>query len=208
MNIPELKSQKILLNPPHSSGRLIKTSPTESSPISSSGSKEAPEFKITSSCMSFPVHILNNLAFSLFFYQFYELSVGFKMLTFFPLFIFYTRLRDKCIDPDIKEMWLRDFVHQNPELSKLFKPESIHVLDHDIEWDQGYPCEKKFPEFKYKFWRFFNSDTHMTTGFFKFGDLDSGATMTLRVIFCFTSVQNDANPRPVQISSWRAILLL
>jgi hypothetical protein len=108
------------------------------------------------------------------------------MLTFFPLFIFYTRLRDKCIDPDIKEMWLRDFIHHNPELSKLFKPESIHILDHDIEWDEGYPCEKKFPEFKNKFWRFFNSDTHMTTGFFKFGDLDSGATMTLRVILYFT----------------------
>ena len=141
------------------------------------------------------------LAFSLFFYQFYELSVGFKMLTFFPLAMFYTRMRDKCIDPDIKEMWLRDFVHQNPELSKLFKPESIHVLDHDIEWDQGYPCEKKFPEFKNKFWRFFNSDTHMTTGFFKFGDLESGATMTLRVILYLTSVQNHADPRPVQISS-------
>ena len=96
--------------------------------------------------------------------------------------MFYTRLRDKCIDPDIKEMWIRDMIHQNAELGKLFKPESIHILDHDIEWDQGYPCEKKFPEFKNKFWRFFNSDTHMTTGFFKFGDLESGATMTLRVI--------------------------
>jgi hypothetical protein len=183
MNIPELKNLKTPPSLPHSSGPLTKISSTESFLISSSGSKEAPESKITSSYLSFHVSILHKIAFSLFFYQYYELSVGFKMLTFFPLFIFYTRLRDKCIDPDIKEMWLRDFVHQNPELGKLFKPESIHVLDHDIEWDQGYPCEKKFPEFKNQFWRFFNSDTHMTTGFFKFGDLESGATMTLRVIF-------------------------
>ena len=93
-------------------------------------------------------------------------------------------------------------VHQNAELGKLFKPETIHILDHDIEWDQGYPNEQKFPEFKNKFWRFFNSDTHMTTGFFKFGDLESGATMTLKVTNLFNKVQNYANPRTIQISSW------
>jgi hypothetical protein len=37
-------------------------------------------------------------------------------------------------------MWLRDMIHQNEELGKLFKPESIHVMDYDLEWDQGYPC--------------------------------------------------------------------
>jgi hypothetical protein len=82
-------------------------------------------------------------------------------------------------------MWLRDMIHQNEELGKLFKPESIHVMDYDLEWDQGYPCETKFPEFKNKFWRFFNSDTHMCTGSFKFGDLESGATMNLKVKFNF-----------------------
>ncbi len=50
-----------------------------------------------------------------------------------------------------------------------------------MEYDQGFPCEKKFPEFKNGFFRFFNNDTHMTSGFFKFGDLESGATMTLHV---------------------------
>jgi hypothetical protein len=50
-----------------------------------------------------------------------------------------------------------------------------------MEYDTGFPCEKKFPEFKNKFFRFFNNDTHMCTGFFKFGDLESGATMTLHV---------------------------
>jgi hypothetical protein len=184
LNILELKNPKTLLKPLLSSGPLIKILFTEPCHILSYGLKEAPEFRIPSSCMSSHVIFIPFLAFSLFFYQFYELSAGFKILTFFPLAMFYTRLRDKCIDPDIKEMWLRDFIHQNAELSKLFKPESIHVLDNDIEWDAGYPCEKKFPEFKNKFWRFFNSDTHMTTGFFKFGDLESGATMTLRVNIC------------------------
>ena len=50
-----------------------------------------------------------------------------------------------------------------------------------MEYDTGFPNEKKFPEFKNKFFRFFNNDTHMCTGFFKFGDLESGATMTLQV---------------------------
>ena len=54
-------------------------------------------------------------------------------------------------------------------------------MDYDLEYDEGYPCENKFPEFKNKLWRFFNNDTHMTTGHFKFGDLDSGATMTFNV---------------------------
>ena len=53
-----------------------------------------------------------------------------------------------------------------------------------MEYDTGFPCEKKFPEFKNGFFRFFNNDTHMCTGFFKFGDLESGATMTLHVCFC------------------------
>jgi hypothetical protein len=42
-------------------------------------------------------------------------------------------------------MWLRDFIHKNPDLNTLFRPETIHILDHDLEWDEGYPCEKKFP---------------------------------------------------------------
>ena len=181
-SILRLRSPKIPLKSLPYSGPPTRISSTEYSLTSSSGSREAAESKTISNCMFCHVKIYNYTAFSLFFYQFYELSAGFKILTFFPLAMAYTRLRDKCIDPDIKEMWIRDMVHQNAELGKLFKPESIHILDHDIEWDAGYPCEKKFPEFKNTFWRFFNSDTHMTTGFFKFGDLESGATMTLKVI--------------------------
>ena len=75
-------------------------------------------------------------------------------------------------------------IHQNPELGELFKPESIHVLDYDMEYDEGYP--ENFPEFENKFWRFFNKDAMFCTGFFKFGDVESGATMNLKV----TSILN------------------
>ena len=119
--------------------------------------------------------------FSLFFYQFADLNIGFQMFTVFPWLMFYTRMRDKCGDPDIKEVFLRDMIHQNEEISQLFSVETIHALDYDLEYDAGYPDEAKFPEFKNKLFRFFNADTHMATGFFKFGDLESGATMNLKV---------------------------
>ena len=119
--------------------------------------------------------------YSLFFYQFSDLNIGFQLFTVLPWMMFYTRMRDKCADPDIKEVFLRDMIHQNEEISQLFSVETIHVLDYDLEYDAGYPDEAKFPEFKNKLFRFFNSDTHMATGFFKFGDLESGATMHLKV---------------------------
>lgn len=128
----------------------------------------------------FQIFVLPSL--SLFFYQFWDLAAGFKGLTILPWMLFWTRIRDKTLDPEINEVHLRDFIHQNPELGQLFKPETIHLMDYDMEYDTGFPCEKKFPEFKNKFFRFFNNDTHMCTGFFKFGDLESGATMTLSVL--------------------------
>ena len=39
---------------------------------------------------------------SLFFFQFFHLALGFKILTLLPLGVFYTRLRDKTRDPDMK----------------------------------------------------------------------------------------------------------
>jgi hypothetical protein len=118
---------------------------------------------------------------AIFFFQFWHLGLGFKAWTILPSMLWYTRMRDKTLDPDFKETYLREMMYNNPEIAKLFNEETIHVLDYDCEYDKGYPDEKKFPEFKNKLWRFFNSDTHMTTGFFKFGDVESGATMTLKV---------------------------
>lgn len=134
---------------------------------------------------------------SLFFYQFWDLALGFKGLTILPWMLFWTRVRDRTLDPEINEVHLRDIIHHNAELGALFKPETIHLLDYDLEYDTGLPCEKKFPEFKNGFFRFFNNDTHMTTGFFKFGDLESGATMTLHV----RSAPRRSRPCPSTASS-------
>ena len=70
-------------------------------------------------------------------------------------------------------------IYTHPEVAKYFKDSSIHVLDYDCEWDKGFPCEKEFPEFQNKLFRMFNTDTNMTTGHFTFGDVESGATMTV-----------------------------
>ena len=40
---------------------------------------------------------------SLFFYQFYDINVGFKILTALPWMLFWVRGRDKTFDPDFKE---------------------------------------------------------------------------------------------------------
>ena len=48
----------------------------------------------------FQIYVLPSLSF--FFYQFWELSAGFKLFTILPIGVFYTRMRDRCRDPDIK----------------------------------------------------------------------------------------------------------
>ena len=118
---------------------------------------------------------------SLFFYQFSNLNLGFAVYTFVPMMWFYTRMRDRSLDPDLKETYLLDTLFSHAEISKYFSVDSTHIIDYDLEFDKGFPSEEKFPEFKNKFYRFFNSDTHMCTGFYKFGDVESGATMTLKV---------------------------
>ncbi|EAR99458.2 transmembrane protein, putative (macronuclear) [Tetrahymena thermophila SB210] len=117
---------------------------------------------------------------SLFFYQFADLALGFKIMAAFPLFLAYTRIRDKTLDPDFKETYLRDMIYQNPEITKYFNEETIHVLDYEFEYLPGYLCPEKFPEYQNKTWQFFNTDTAQAEGFFKFGDVESGATMTLK----------------------------
>lgn len=133
----------------------------------------------------------------IFFTALHPLTFGFKMLAYISAILFYIRVRDKCVDPDFQEKFLRDMIHEHPKLGKLFKPETIHVLDHKIEYDAGYPDAAKFPEYNNKTWRFFNSDSGMCTGHFVMGDLQSNAVMTLKVLFPFISVQNNACSRKV-----------
>lgn len=70
-------------------------------------------------------------------------------------------------------------IYSNAEIAKLFKEETIHLLEYDFEYDQGFPDAKEFPEFSNSLFRFFNTDTHMCTGKMVFGDVESGATMSL-----------------------------
>ena len=79
------------------------------------------------------MYVLPSLSF--FFYQFWDLSLGFKIFTVLPAAIFYVRMRDRTKDPDMKETFLRDMIHKNPEVGALFKPETIHILDYDFEYD-------------------------------------------------------------------------
>ena len=117
---------------------------------------------------------------SLFFYQFWDTVLGFKVLTILPLLLAYVRIRDKTLDPDFKETYLRDMLYSHQEVAALFKDDTIHVLDYDCEYDKDIDMEK-FPEFRNQTWQLFNTDTSMATGHFRFGDLESGATMNLKV---------------------------
>lgn len=126
---------------------------------------------------SFQLYVLPGLSAS--FYLLSDVTFGFKILSVLPWLLFYTRLRDRTLDPDLKETYLRDMLYKNAEISKLFTEETIHVLDYDCEYDKTIDYEK-FPEFNNSSWRFFNTDSGLTTGHFKFGDVESGATMTLK----------------------------
>lgn len=79
-------------------------------------------------------------------------------------------------------------IYKVPEINELFKEETIHVMDYDCEYDTEIDVVK-FPEYRNKVWQFFNSDTGMTTGHFKFGDVESGATMSLKVKFLISLKQ-------------------
>jgi len=80
----------------------------------------------------------------------------------------------------MKETFLRDMMYRNPVVAKFFNENTIHVLDYDMEFDKSFPCPEKFPEFNNKVFRFFNTDSGLCTGHFKFGDVESGATMLLK----------------------------
>ena len=77
--------------------------------------------------------------------------------------------------------YLRDMLYKNDEITAYFNEETLHILDYDCEYDKGFPDPEKFPEFNNRVFRFFNNDTSMTTGFFKIGDVETGAVMNLKV---------------------------
>lgn len=72
-------------------------------------------------------------------------------------------------------------IFNNAELSELFSVETMHVLDHYAEFDAGFPDVEELPEFQNSMFQFFNSDANMASGHFTFGDVQSGATMQLKV---------------------------
>jgi hypothetical protein len=88
------------------------------------------------------------------------------------------RIRDKGAEPTMDEVWVLDQVFKNEKLNKLFTPDTFHVIDYDQEWDEGLN-NPYFPEYRTPVSKFFNVDTNSTTGKYKFGDVESGAMMTL-----------------------------
>ena len=88
------------------------------------------------------------------------------------------RIRDKGAEPTVDEVWVLDTVFKNEKLNKLFTPDTYHVLDYDQEFDSGRE-NPYFPEYKTPMAKFFNADSNTTTGRYKFGDVESGAMMTL-----------------------------
>lgn len=89
-----------------------------------------------------------------------------------------TRIRDKGAEPTVDEIYVLDTIFANDKLKELFTPETYHVIDFDQEFDTG-RTNPYFPEFHNTANKFFNADTGTTTGMYKFGDVESGAMMTL-----------------------------
>lgn len=98
-------------------------------------------------------------------------------LAFFTLATL-ARIRDRGAEPTIDEVWVLDTIFKNEKLRKLFTPETYHVIDYDQEWDSGRD-NPFFPEYRTPVAKFFNVDSNTTSGRYKFGDLESGASMTL-----------------------------
>jgi hypothetical protein len=88
------------------------------------------------------------------------------------------RLRDKGAEPSVDEIWMLDTIFKNERLNKLFSPKTYHVIDYDQEWEAGFD-NPYFPEYRTPLAQFFNTDMNTTTGNFKIGDVESGATMTI-----------------------------
>ena len=102
----------------------------------------------------------------------------FKLHFFVSALLTAARIRDKGAEPTMDEVWVLDQVFKNEKLRELFSPETYHIIDFDQEWESGLD-NPFFPEYKSSVARFFNTDCNTTTGCYKFGDVESGAMMTL-----------------------------
>lgn len=90
----------------------------------------------------------------------------------------FARIRDKGAEPTVDEILVLDTVFGNDKLNTLFTPTTYHIIDYDQEWDEG-RTNPLFPEFSTPMNKFFNADSNTTTGTYKFGDVESGAMMSL-----------------------------
>jgi hypothetical protein len=88
------------------------------------------------------------------------------------------RIRDKGAEPTVDEVYILDTIFANDKIRELFTPTTYHVIDFDQEFDEGLD-NPLFPEYRKNTARFFNTDMNTTTGRYKFGDVESGAMMTL-----------------------------
>lgn len=73
---------------------------------------------------------------------------------------------------------MRDFLLKHEVVGKYLKFDTHHVIDMNMEYDNGLE-NPYFPEYRTRLSRFFNTDTNTTTGFYKFGDLETGAIVTV-----------------------------
>lgn len=96
----------------------------------------------------------------------------------FSSVVTYTRIRDKGMEPTVDEINILDTLFANEKVRSLFSPTTYHVIDYDQEFDEGLD-NPLFPEYRTGVAKFFNSDMNTTTGSYKIGDVESGATMTV-----------------------------
>ena len=101
-----------------------------------------------------------------------------KVHFIFGALITAARIRDKGAEPTVDEIHVFDTIFANEKIKALFTPTTFHVIDFDQEWDEGRQ-NPYFPEYRTKLAKFFNTDSNTTTGVYKIGDVESGATMTL-----------------------------
>lgn len=91
---------------------------------------------------------------ALFLLQFWPLDWSFKILSLIPVLSLYTRVRDKCMDPECPETFLRDMLDNNEVVKKHFSVETMQTMDYQFDFTKGFPDEVEFPEFKNKYFSF------------------------------------------------------